>query len=84
MDNRFLMPVTLPAEIDSDEDGQQPIFSLVTGQYRKAKRFGSVVSSVGGGASSAVIPRNTESAVSVSGESAAGGWQHSKPSRHVS
>jgi hypothetical protein len=43
----ILMTVPLLVEeVDNDEDGQQPEFSLVTGQYRKAKRFGDVASPV--------------------------------------
>ena len=59
-------------EVDSDEDGQQPEFSLVTGQYRKAKRFGGVASPVNDRESSAVILRDNEGTVSVLRDSAAG------------
>jgi len=67
------MPATfLAEEVDSDEDGQEPEFSLVTGQYRKVKRFGGVASPVGDAGSSAVILRNNEGTVSVLRDSAAG------------
>ena len=67
------MPVMLVVEeIDSDEDGQQPEFSLVTGQYRKAKRFGGVASPVSDRGSSAVILRDSDGTVSVLRDSAAG------------
>ena len=62
----------LAEEVDSDEDGQQPEFSLVTGQYRKAKRFGGAASPVSDAGSSAVILRNNEGTVSVLRDSAAG------------
>jgi len=72
-DNRILIPAPLPVEnVDSDEDGQQPEFSLVTGQYRKARRFGGVVSPASNEESSAVALRNSEGAVSVLRDSAAG------------
>jgi len=58
-------------EADRDEDEQQPRFSLVTGQYRKAKRFGSAALSVNDETSSAVVPRNNQGTVSVLGDSAA-------------
>jgi len=58
-------------DADSDEDGQRPEFSLVTGQYRKAKRFGGAVSSVNDEGSSAIVLRN-EGTVSVLRDSAAG------------
>lgn len=60
-------------EVDGDDDGQQPEFSLVTGQYRKVKRFGSVrvVSPVNNETSSAVVLRNNEGTVSVLQDSAA-------------
>jgi len=67
------MSVTLlVVEVDSDEDGHQPEFSLVTGQYRKAKRFGGVKSPANDEGSSAVILRNNEGTVSVLRDSAAG------------
>ena len=70
-----LIPVPLLVEeVDNDEDGQQPEFSLVTGQYRKVKRFGGVASSASDEASSAVILRNNEGTVSVLQDSAAGAW----------
>ena len=59
-------------DVDSDEDGQRPEFSLVTGQYRKAKRFGGVVAPVDDEGSSAVVLRNNEGTVSVLRDSAAG------------
>lgn len=69
------MPVMLlVGQVDSDEDGQQPEFSLVTGQYRKAKRFGGVVSSASDEGTSAVILRNSEGTVSVLRDSAAGAF----------
>lgn len=64
--------VLLVEEVDSDEDGQQPEFSLVTGKYRKAKRFGGAASTAGDEGSSAVILRNNEGTVSVLRDSAAG------------
>jgi hypothetical protein len=73
-DSSVLMFDPLSAEaVDSDEDGQQPEFSLVTGQYRKAKRFGSVASPVSD-ESSAVVLRNNEGAVSILRDSAAGAY----------
>lgn len=75
-------PTALSAEVDSDEDGQQPNFSLVTGQYRKAKRFASVAPPVGGETSSTVVLRNNESDVSVLKDSAAGAWWYPTLSRH--
>lgn len=69
----ILKPAALLAEgVDSDEDGQQPEFSLVTGQYRKAKRFGGVASSASDEGPSAVVLRNNEGTVSVLRDSAAG------------
>jgi diphthamide biosynthesis protein 2 len=62
----------LVEEVDNDEDGQQPEFSLVTGQYRKAKRFGDVASPVHDEVSTAVILRNNENTVSILRDSAAG------------
>lgn len=59
-------------EVDSDEDGQRPEFSLVTGKYRKAKRFGSVAPPVSDEASSAIALRNNEGVVSILRDSAAG------------
>jgi len=58
-------------EVDNDEDGQQPEFSLVTGRYRKAKRFGGVASPVSDEGPSAVVLRNNESTVSILRDSAA-------------
>jgi diphthamide biosynthesis protein 2 len=72
LDDLILIPVTPPVEVNNDEDGQEPKFSLVTGQYRKAKRFGSVASPVSDETSSAVVPRNNEGTVSVLESSAAG------------
>lgn len=80
-DNPSLMSITPSVEVNNDEDGQQPEFSLVTGQYRKAKRFGIVTSPVSDEVSSAVVPRNDEGAVSVLGDSAAGAWWYSKPNQ---
>ena len=74
-DSSVLMSGPLSAEaVDSDEDGQQPEFSLVTGRYRKAKRFGNVASPVSD-ESSAVVLRNNEDAVSVLRDSAAGAYR---------
>jgi len=58
-------------DVDSDEDAQQPEFSLVTGQYRKAKRFGGVAPPVGNEGTSAIVLRNNEGTVSVLRDSAA-------------
>ena len=72
-DKRVLMGVTLLVEeVDSDEDGRQPEFSLVTGKYRKAKRFGGVASPLSDEGSAAVVLRNNEGTVSVLRDSAAG------------
>ena len=72
-DKHFLMSAArLAGDFDSDEDGQQPEFSLTTGKYRKAKRFGGVVSPVGDEGPSAVVLRNKEGTVSVLRDSAAG------------
>ncbi|KAF9652538.1 diphthamide biosynthesis protein [Thelephora ganbajun] len=57
-------------EVDNDEDGQRPEFSLVTGQYRKPKRFGGVASPISDEGSSIVVLRN-EGTVSVVRDSAA-------------
>jgi len=73
LDRHVLTSATLPVEeADSDEDGQRPEFSLVTGQYRKAKRFGGVAPPVNNEGSSAVVLRNNEGTVSVLRDSAAG------------
>ena len=67
-----LMPATpLVENVDSDEDGQEPDFSLVTGKYRKAKRFGGVALPVNDVGSSAVALRD-KGIVSVLRDSAAG------------
>jgi len=58
-------------DVDSDEDGQRPEFSLVTGKYRKAKRFGSGAPPVSDETSSAVALRNNEGVVSILRDSAA-------------
>jgi len=72
-EKRVLMSAILLVEdIDSDEDGQRPEFSLVTGQYRKVKRFGGVAPPVNDEGSSAVVLRNNEGTVSVLRDSAAG------------
>ena len=74
-DGRVLTPTTLQVEgAGSDEDGEQPEFSLVTGKYRKVKHFGGVGPPVSGEALSAVVPRNNEGTVSVLRDSAAGAW----------
>lgn len=72
IDIRVLISVALPVEANNDENGQEPKFSLVTGQYRKAKRFGSVAPPVSGETSSALVPHNNEGTVSVLESSAAG------------
>jgi len=61
-------------EVDSDEDGQQPEFSLVTGQYRKVKRFGGVASPASDEGTYDVILRSGEGTVSVLRDSAAGAF----------
>lgn len=70
----ILMPILpLAEEVDKDEDGQQPEFSLVTGRYRKAKRFGGVASPISDEEpSAAVVLRNNEGTVSILRDSAAG------------
>lgn len=75
----ILMHVALPAAgVGDDEDEQLPEFSLVTGQYRKAKRFGGMSSPISSETSSAIALRNDESALSVLGDSAAGVLQFHK------
>ncbi|TFY68798.1 hypothetical protein EVJ58_g804 [Rhodofomes roseus] len=57
------------------EDLDEPVFSLVTGMYRHAKRYGSTASSEqpsGDSESSAVVLRNQDSSVAVLADSAAG------------
>ena len=68
----LMLVLPLAEEVDNDEDGQQPEFSLVTGQYRKAKRFGGVASPISDEEPSAVILRNNEGTVSILRDSAAG------------
>lgn len=70
----LILVMLLAGEVDSDEDGQQPEFSLVTGQYRKAKRFGGVASPASDEGTSAVILRSGEGTVSVLRDSAAGAF----------
>ncbi|KZT66950.1 diphthamide biosynthesis protein [Daedalea quercina L-15889] len=54
-----------------DEDLDEPVFSLVTGKYRRAKRYGASAEQQLGD-SSAVVLRNQDNAVAVLADSAAG------------
>lgn len=54
-----------------EEDLEQPVFSLVTGTYRHAKRYGVKSSNTQDGLSSAVAIRNQDNALSVLPDSAA-------------
>jgi diphthamide biosynthesis protein 2 len=63
----------------SDEDADRPMFSLVTGTYRQAKRYGSsadaspaAVVTADSENPSAVVLRNQDNALSVLSNSAAG------------
>ena len=59
----------------SDEDADRPMFSLVTGTYRQAKRYGSQQPDPSDAkdedSPSAVVLRNQENALSVLSDSAA-------------
>ncbi|KAI0643281.1 diphthamide biosynthesis protein [Trametes meyenii] len=65
------------------EDLDQPVFSLVTGKYRYAKRYGgtSEPAENGEGDSSAIILRNQEGALSKMDDSAAAQFLHSRTFR---
>ncbi|KAJ7152953.1 putative diphthamide synthesis protein-domain-containing protein [Mycena filopes] len=61
---------------DEDEDEDQPIFSLITGTYRHAKRYGAGTPGVGKGkgkeeSSSEVILRNQDTALALADNAAA-------------
>ena len=60
---------------DADEDADRPVFSLVSGTYRTAKRYGAGAEAAAaveeGASSAAVILRNQENALSVLPDSAA-------------
>ncbi|KZT04025.1 diphthamide biosynthesis protein [Laetiporus sulphureus 93-53] len=57
---------------EEEGDLDQPIFSLVTGKYRHAKRYGISSTTNGTTESSAIILRNQESTVTTLADSAAG------------
>ncbi|KAI9058971.1 diphthamide biosynthesis protein [Trametes sanguinea] len=62
-----------PSESADEEDLEQPVFSLVSGKYRHAKRYGdgTVTQTGGDEQSSAVVLRNQENALSKMDDSAA-------------
>lgn len=78
----------LERDRDEDEDEDSPIFSLVTGKYRHAKRFGptlspevsNVMSSTT--SSTALVQRNQDSALALLSDSAAGEFVPSFLSSH--
>ncbi|CCL98888.1 uncharacterized protein FIBRA_00895 [Fibroporia radiculosa] len=55
-----------------DEGLDQPIFSLVTGRYRQAKRYGDSANGENDARASALVLRNRENAVATSSNGAAG------------
>ncbi|KAJ3475610.1 hypothetical protein NLI96_g11724 [Meripilus lineatus] len=61
-----------------EEDLEQPVFSLVTGTYRHAKRYGVKSSNTQDGLSSAVAIRNQDNALSVLPDSAANEFLQSR------
>ncbi|EED77850.1 predicted protein, partial [Postia placenta Mad-698-R] len=66
----------------SDEDLDQPVFSLVTGKYRHAKRYGAPASSHETSvASSAMVLRNHDNTVATLSDSAAGQFLQSRSFR---
>ncbi|KAI0702377.1 diphthamide biosynthesis protein [Cerioporus squamosus] len=69
-----------PPESTEEEDIDQPVFSLVTGRYRHAKRYGDAdgPSTDETGDSSAVVLRNQENALSKMGDSAAAQFLQSR------
>ncbi|KAI0710920.1 diphthamide biosynthesis protein [Earliella scabrosa] len=70
------------ADAEEEEDLDQPVFSLVTGKYRHAKRYGGAdVPRDASGDSSAMILRNQENAVSKMGDSAAAQFLQSRTFR---
>ncbi|RPD58166.1 diphthamide biosynthesis protein [Lentinus tigrinus ALCF2SS1-7] len=60
-----------PPENPEDEDDDQPVFSVVTGKYRHAKRYDGASAHDDIGDSSAVVLRNQENALSKMEDSAA-------------
>ncbi|KAI0665615.1 diphthamide biosynthesis protein [Trametes maxima] len=68
---------------EEPEDLDQPVFSLVTGRYRYAKRYGGTNEPSGSseGGSSAIILRNQESALSKMDDSAAAQFLQSRTFR---
>ncbi|KAF7789170.1 hypothetical protein EIP86_000107 [Pleurotus ostreatoroseus] len=63
-----------PTKEDPEEDDDRPMFSLVTGQYRSAKRYGGATDQAKDEAteeSSAVVRRNQDGTVTVMPDSAA-------------
>ncbi|KAI0084566.1 diphthamide biosynthesis protein [Irpex rosettiformis] len=70
----------------SDDEQDRPLFSLVTGQYRQAKRYGVQSENIGNdtgaaGDPSALVLRNQNNAVSVLPDSAAGRFLQSRTYR---
>ena len=72
-----------PAETTDDEDIDQPVFSLVTGKYRHAKRYGDANGHADhdAGDSSAVVLRNQEHALLKMDDSAAAQFLQSRTFR---
>jgi hypothetical protein len=68
-------------EAEQEEDIDQPVFSLVTGKYRQAKRYGATSNSNGAeGDSTSLVVRNQEDALALAlPGSAAGESQFSLP-----
>jgi len=63
----------------AEEDLDQPIFSLSTGRYRHAKRYGAAATtSDGDGGPSAVILRNKDNTIATLSDSAAGQFLQSR------
>ncbi|CDO73865.1 hypothetical protein BN946_scf185016.g22 [Trametes cinnabarina] len=70
------------AEGAEDEDLEQPVFSLVSGKYRHAKRYGGAVEAQRGAAeSSAMVLRNQESSLSKMDDNAAAQFLQSRTFR---
>ncbi|KAH9929211.1 diphthamide biosynthesis protein [Fomitopsis serialis] len=59
------------ASTRDEEDSDEPVFSLVTGKYRYAKRYGAPAETPSGD-SSAVVLRNKDNSIAVLADSAAG------------
>ncbi|KIP03700.1 hypothetical protein PHLGIDRAFT_25997 [Phlebiopsis gigantea 11061_1 CR5-6] len=71
------------SDADNDEDADKPMFSLVSGTYRTAKRFGAGAETAGAveDAPSAIVLRNRENALSVLPDSAASQFLQSRTYR---